>query len=91
MPQADKSFKPIYINNNPLFAYRRNHEGDYQCTKIEIQAMLRDQDEQSNDSYMIEEMDLSVINQDTLAKYRTGYNQYHKEDHPFVKDDNENF
>ena len=53
--------------------------------------MLRDQDEQSNDSYMIEDMDLSVINQDTLAKYRTGYNQYHKEDHPFVKDDNESF
>ena len=53
--------------------------------------MLRDQREQSNDSYMIEEMDLSVINQDTLAKYRTAYNQYHKEDHPFVKDDNENF
>ena len=53
--------------------------------------MLRDQDEQSNDSHMIEDMDLSVINQDTLAKYRTGYNQYHKEDHPFVKDDNENF
>ena len=91
VPQADKSFKPIYINNNPLFAYRRNHEGDYRCTKLEIQAMLRDQDEQSNDSHMIEDMDLSVINQDTLAKYRTGYNQYHKEDHPFVKDDNENF
>lgn len=46
--------------------------------------MLRDQDEQSNDSYMIEEMGLSVINQDTLAKYRTGYNQYHKEDHPLA-------
>jgi len=91
VPQADKLLKPIYINNNPLFAFRRNHEGDYRCTKIEIQAMLRDQREQSNDSYMIEEMDLSVINQDTLAKYRTAYNQYHKEDHPFVKDDNENF
>ena len=51
VPQADKSIKPVYINNNPLFAYRRNHEGDYRCTKIEIQAMLRDQDEQSNDSY----------------------------------------
>lgn len=91
IPYIDKSFKPIYINNNPLFAYRRNHEGDYLCTKLEIQAMLRDQDEHSNDSQIIESMDLSVINKDTLMKYRTGYNQYHKEDHPFVKDDNENF
>lgn len=91
VPQADKSVKPVYINNNLLSSYRRNHEGDYRCTKSEIKAMLRDQDEESNDSYMIEDMDLSVINQDTLLKYRTGYNQYHKEDHPFVKDNNENF
>ena len=91
VPQADKSFKPVYINNNPLFAYRRNHEGDYRCTKLEIQAMLRDQDEVSNDSQIIDNMDLSVINQDTLEKYRTGYNQHHKEDHPFVKEDNESF
>ena len=91
IPQADKSYKPVYINNNPLFAFRRNHEGDYRCTKAEIQAMLRDQEECSNDSYIIESMDLSVINKDTLEKYRTGYNQHHKEDHPFVKEDDENF
>ena len=91
VPQSDKSFKPVYINNNPLFAYRRNHEGDYRCTKLEIQAMLRDQDEHSNDSQIIEDMNLSVLNPDTLAKYRTSYNQCHKEDHPFVQEDNESF
>lgn len=91
IPQADNSFKPIYINDNPLLAYRRNHEGDYRCTKQEIRSMLRDQDDISNDSYIIENMDLSVINLDTLEKYRIGYNQYHKEDHPFVKEDSENF
>ena len=91
VPQSDKSFKPVYINNNPLFAYRRNHEGDYRCTKLEIQAMLRDQDEHSNDSQIIEDMNLSVLNPDTLSKYRTSYNQCHKEDHPFVQEDNESF
>ena len=89
--QIDKSFKPVYINNNPYFAYRRNHEGDYHCTKLEVQAMLRDKDEYPNDSQIIEDMDLSVINKDTLKKYRTNYNQHHKEDHPFVKEDDENF
>lgn len=89
--QIDKSLKPVYINNNPYFAYRRNHEGDYHCTKLEVQAMLRDKDEYPNDSQIIEDMDLSVINKDTLKKYRTNYNQHHKEDHPFVKEDDENF
>ena len=89
--QVDKSLKPVYINNNPYFAYRRNHEGDYHCTKLEVQAMLRDKDEYPNDSQIIEDMDLSVINKDTLKKYRTNYNQHHKEDHPFVKEDDENF
>lgn len=91
VPCADKAFKPVYINNNLLFLYRRNHEGDYKCTKLEIQAMLRNQEESSNDNQIIEEMDLSVINKDTLEKYRMAYKQCHSEWHPFVKEDDESF
>lgn len=91
IPESNRKDRPIYLNNNLLQTYRRNYEGDYKCTKIEIKAMLRDQDEKSNDSYLIENMDLSIINQETLDKYRIAYNQHHKEDHLFVKEDNEKF
>ncbi len=91
VPKADKSYKPIYINNNIFLSFRRNHEGDYRCTKLEIQSMLRDQDESSLDDQVIDEMNLSVINKDTLEKYRTAYKQYRSEEHPFLKEDDENF
>ena len=40
VPRAERSYKPVYVDGNPLFTYRRNGEGDYRCTKEEIQAML---------------------------------------------------
>ena len=42
VPRADRTYKPVYIDNNPLNTYRRDGEGDYKCTKEEYQAMVRD-------------------------------------------------
>ena len=91
VPKANKKNKPVYINNNPFLSYRRNHEGDYKCLPTEIQSMLRDQEDNTIDSNIIEEMNLSVINKETLNKYRINYRQHHKEDHPFVNEDDDNF
>ena len=69
--EASKYNKPVYINNN-LYngTFKRNHEGDYHCTKEEIQAMLRDSDINSRDSYIVKNMGLDVLSKDTITIYR---------------------
>ena len=29
VPRAERSYKPVYVDGNPLNTYRRNGEGDY--------------------------------------------------------------
>ena len=36
VPRADRSYKPVYIDGNPLNSYRRNGEGNYKCTDEEF-------------------------------------------------------
>lgn len=93
VPEASRYDKPIYLNNNIFMAYRRNFEGDYRCTKIEIQGMLRDQESISNDSVVVKYMPLSILNQDTIKKYRNNYQNSptRETNHPFNADENESF
>ena len=38
IPRADRSYRPVYVDGNPLTGtYRRNGSGDYKCTKEEYQ------------------------------------------------------
>ena len=71
VPRAERSSRPVYINNN-LFSgtYRRNGEGDYKCSKEEIKAMLRDQSESTVDGRVIETLFLSDLNADSIRGYR---------------------
>ena len=41
VPRAERSYKPVYVDGNPLNTYRRNGEGDYRCTREEYQSMVR--------------------------------------------------
>ena len=71
VPRADRRQKPIYINNNILIGtYRRNHDGDYHCTEAEIKNMLRDQGDTSQDMLVLDEMDLDVLDFESLKRYR---------------------
>ena len=49
VPKAQPQDRPVYIEND-LYrgAYRRSGEGDYRCTREEIQAMLAQQKEGSH-------------------------------------------
>lgn len=41
VPKAEARHRPVYIGNDPYRgSYRRCGEGDYRCTKEEIEAML---------------------------------------------------
>lgn len=70
VPRAERSCKPVYVEGNPLCTYRRNGEGDYRCTKEEFQAMVRDASVKTQDMLILNEMDLSVFNRESIRSYR---------------------
>jgi predicted HTH transcriptional regulator len=79
VPRAKRDEKPVYINNDMFGGtYRRDWEGDYHCTKSEIRGMLRDATDDTSDMKIVEQFDLSVINQESLH----GYRNYHKSYRP---------
>ena len=72
VPRASRMDRPVYINDNPINGtYRRNgNDGDYRCTKEEVQAMMRDAAVKTQDMIVLETMDESVFNYDTVHSYR---------------------
>lgn len=72
VPRATREEKTVYINDN-LFGgtFRRNGEGDYHCTPSEIRAMLRDQTEETSDMKILDDMEISDLNMDTVHAYRS--------------------
>lgn len=77
VPRAQRSDKPIYIYGNPLSgSYRRNGEGDYKCTKEEVQAMMRDAAIKTQDMLVLENMGLDVFDYDSVKRYRIRMKTY---------------
>lgn len=71
VPRAQRYDKPVYIDGNPLSgSYRRNGEGDYRCTREEVQSMLRDAKVQTPDMRVLEYMGLDVLDYDSVHRYR---------------------
>ena len=70
VPRAERSYRPIYVDGNPLSTYRRNGEGDYKCTKEEYQAMVRDASVKTQDMLILNEMDMTVFNKESVRSYR---------------------
>ncbi len=70
VPRADRSYRPVYIEGNPLNCYRRSGEGDYKCTKEEYQTMIRDASAVSPDMRILEEMGISALSAESVREYR---------------------
>ena len=70
IPRADRMYKPVYVDGNPLNTYRRNGEGDYKCTGEELRAMYRDASVKTQDMLVLQEMGMDVFNADSLRGYR---------------------
>ena len=70
VPRADRSYKPVFVDGNPLNSFRRNGEGDYRCTGEELRAMYRDASVKTQDMLVLEDMGLNVINAESLRAYR---------------------
>ena len=71
VPKARLELRPVYINND-LYkgSFKRNHEGDYHCTKEEISSMMRDAYIHSYDSKILEQYDLSCLNAESVKTYK---------------------
>ena len=70
VPRADRYLRPIYHRRLETGTFKRNGEGDFRCRMTEIAAMLRDKSDITYDSTILEDMDYSDIDLDTLHSFR---------------------
>ncbi|MCR5836922.1 MAG: putative DNA binding domain-containing protein [Lachnospiraceae bacterium] len=91
VPMARREEKPVYINDD-LFGgtFRRNHEGDYRCTRLQVKTLLRDQAENTMDMEVLDEVSLSELNKETIHGYRNRHSVL-KAGHPFERLDDEEY
>ncbi len=91
VPRADRSIRPVYLNQNPESGtYRRNFEGDYHCTKEQLSAIFRDACEITVDRKILCDMDMSVFCNQTLKDYRDRFKAFHS-NHIWNNCDDEQF
>lgn len=84
VPMAKREQKPIFINDDMFGGtFKRNHEGDYHCTKLQVKSMLRDQTESTMDMRIIEDMAIDQLDKDTIQSYRNRHRSF-KPGHPWV-------
>ncbi|MCD8011496.1 MAG: AAA family ATPase, partial [Lachnospiraceae bacterium] len=85
VPAASRMQKPIYINNDLMNGtFRRNWEGDYHCSPMEVRAMLRDEPEETMDMKVLDHVPLDYISRESVEGYRNRHSAY-KPGHPFLK------
>ena len=85
IPRAERSLRPVYINNDFFGGtFRRNFDGDYHCTKREVNAMNRDASEETLDMKIIEDISIGELNQETIDSYRRRHRLY-SPGHPWEK------
>ena len=85
VPMAKREQKPVYINDD-IFngTFRRNYEGDYHCTRLQVKTMLRDQTERTMDMEVLDKVPMEDLNYDTIHGYRNSHRSL-KEGHPFER------
>ncbi len=85
VPMAKREQKPVYINND-IFngTFRRNYEGDYHCTRLQVKTMLSDQTERTMDMEVLDKVPMEDLNYDTIHGYRNRHRSL-KEEHPFER------
>ena len=85
VPMAKREQKPVYINNDMFNGtFRRNYEGDYHCTRLQVKTMLRDQTERTMDMEVLDKVSMDDLNYETIRGYRNSHRTL-KEGHPFER------
>lgn len=85
VPQADRRDRPVYVGQDMFRGtFRRNHEGDYHCSREQVKSMLRDQADTTSDALLLENVDPQSLNQESIRRYRILFNGK-KPDHVWSK------
>jgi len=81
VPRALRQDRPVYIGDNPYEGtYRRNGEGDYRCTKEEVNGMIRDASDVTQDRLVLDKHSIESLDKDTITRYRMRFSNL-KPDH----------
>ncbi|PSF33082.1 transcriptional regulator [Aphanothece hegewaldii CCALA 016] len=84
VPRSTRTQRPVYINNNPMTGtYKRNYEGDYRCSKDEVQQMFRDANDEPQDFQILDKFDLNDLDSETLKTFRQRFSN-REPDHPWL-------
>jgi len=71
VPRARRSQRPVYVGGDPMMgSYRRNGEGDYRCSREEVQEMLRDAARQTPDMRLLTDLGLDALEEESVTAYR---------------------
>ena len=78
VPRAERSIRPIYVGTDPRTGtFRRNHEGDYNCSVPDMSAMFRDAYQITQDKKVLSDINLDAICLDTVHSYRNRFKAVH--------------
>ena len=72
VPRAEISQRPIYIDNNPDKVFKRDYEGDYQCTPDEVRRMYAEANifELPQDARILAGFTMDDIDEESFREYR---------------------
>lgn len=85
IPQAQRIQRPIYCGRDPYNGtYKRNYEGDYKCSKDEVQRMFADADiNRPADCRILKNFTIDDIDKPSLEQFRRLFS-VSKPDHPWL-------
>ena len=76
IPRAGREQRPVYIGLNPYNGtYKRGYEGDFKCTRSEVQRMFADADlTLTTDKRILKGYSIDDIDKESLRQYRQLFN-----------------
>lgn len=74
VPRAGRRERPVYVGQDPFNGtFRRNHEGDYRCTRQEVERMFADRSEEPADHRILKGFGMADLDQLSLKQYRNRF------------------
>ena len=86
VPKADISQRPIFLNDNFYSGtFKRNHEGDYKCSRSEVDRFLSERylNTKSADSDILPNFSLEDLDSNSLKQFRMRMSN-RQPDHPYL-------
>ena len=91
VPRAERTERPVYVGRDVFRGtFRRNGEGDYHCSQEAVEAMIRDKCPETADCCLLEDMTITDLNQESIARYRLMFSQS-KPEHAWARIPDEEF